>query len=184
MYLLSDLHTMTSSGIAYLKKLEGLRLQPYPDGNGWSIGYGHFIMPGEEWMMAGITKDQADAIFSYDLYYAEQAVSDTITATGSPQFYDGLMMFAFNIGADNFKQSQLAALVNDPTKTDAQIRMLWNNTWVGSPPKQTLLDRRQNEINYAYTSIDPDQIVVTGSKSSSWLWLAAAGVGIYLISKS
>lgn len=162
---------MTDAGIAYLKQLEGLRLKPYPDGNGYSIGYGHFIKPSEQWMMNGITEAQADALLLQDLSEVEQAVSDTITIEGSPQFFDALMMFAYNIGADNFTTSRLAALVNDPTVTDAQLQMFWATTWVGSPAKQILLDRRQKEIYYAYNAIDPNTIVVTGKKSSSYSWL-------------
>ncbi len=185
--LLADaIRQMTATGMAFLKQLEGLRLKPYRDGNGYAIGWGHFIEPGEEWMMNGITQAQADAILLQDIATAEEAVSKTITVEGSPQFFDALMMFAYNIGADNFRTSRLAAMVNDPTVTDAQVQAYWATTWVGSPPKQILLDRRENEINYAYNAVDPDTIIVTASKSSSswgW-WIAAIAAGVYIHSKS
>lgn len=58
---------------------EGVRLQPYRDGTGpggtqlYSIGIGHQIRPGEEWMMNGITREQAQEIFQRDAQWAIDA---------------------------------------------------------------------------------------------------------------
>lgn len=177
---------MSSDGIAYLQQLEGLKLQPYPDGNGYSIGYGHFIKSGEEWMLNGISQHQADNIFYNDLDSATQAVNDTIHSNTSMAVWDALIMFAYNIGWDNFRTSTLAQMVNeqidpnDPAaqeEKDQRIYDFWLTTWVGSPAKQILLDRRLAEADYALGHRD-----VVAQKSNYW-WLLIP-VGLYLYSKS
>lgn len=183
MKLLAETFVMSDAGINYLMNLEGLRLQPYADGNGYSIGYGHLIKQGEEWMLNGITKQQAGDIFMSDLAMVENAVGDTITAQVARPYRDALMMFAYNIGWDNFRTSQLAALTNDDNVTDAQIQSFWATTWVGSPPKQVLLDRRKNEIWWAYNGEDEYQFDVTKKKANYW-WLVALVTGTYIYSKS
>lgn len=54
-----------------IKHSEGLYLQPYLDppgntNNQYSVGYGHLIKKGEEELMNGVTKEQAEQIFDKD----------------------------------------------------------------------------------------------------------------------
>tara|TARA_R110000823_G_scaffold314801_3_gene444685 strand:+ start:662 stop:1261 length:600 start_codon:yes stop_codon:yes gene_type:complete len=50
----------------YIKDNEGLELKPYRDASGYSIGVGHFIMPGEDFS-DGIDETQAKELFSKDV---------------------------------------------------------------------------------------------------------------------
>lgn len=46
---------------------QGGVLMPYRDGNGWSIGYGHRILPGEEELQQGITLQEAQDLRDRDV---------------------------------------------------------------------------------------------------------------------
>lgn len=162
---------MSDGGATYLQQLEGLRLMPYADGNGFSIGFGHFIESGEEWMLNGITQDQADSIFETDLRNVEDAINSTITAGLTQPEFDGLCMFAFDIGYTNFPSSSLARIIN-AGQTPKQIHDYWLTTWVGSPAKSILLARREKEADYAF----PD--TQSASAKFPW-WLLIAGYGTY-----
>ena len=138
-------------------------------------------------MLNGITADQAEDIFFSDLGYATVAVYETLTFPDWPtdNFYDALIMFAFNIGDDNFRSSQLARLVNSyPAITDQELYNFWLSTWVGSPPKQVLLNRRETEATYAYQDIDLTFTTIKKKTNYSWLWLLLIPVGMKALNKS
>ncbi len=176
--LADELVIMTDQGDEYLKQLEGLRLMPYPDGNGWSIGRGHFIQPGEEWMMYGITEEEADELYYNDIDLVTEVANEVLTnGIPSSSIFDALIMFGYNIGAYNFGKSQLVALVNDPSASEEEIIDFWLKTWVGVPAKEILLNRRKAEVEYAFGEVE------VKSKSSLW-WLAAIAAGTYIYSKS
>ena len=52
--------------VSTIKRNESLRLTKYPDGDGFSIGYGHQIKEGENFD-EGITEDKAEELFEQDL---------------------------------------------------------------------------------------------------------------------
>lgn len=169
---------MSDEGFNLLKQLEGLQLAPYSDGSGTSIGYGHQIQPGQEWMLDGITQAEADEIFADDVSYFEQVVNDYFydadgNATGAgldADMFDALVMFAFNIGGSNFAGSQLARMVNAGA-SNADIYNFWLSTWVGSPAVPGLVNRRQIEADYAFAQGEP---ATAKKRNYAWVLLPLA----------
>lgn len=101
---------MSAAGKEFLAELEGVELDPYRDPAGiWTIGVGHVIRDGEEWMRGGITKVQALALLDEDVRWAEEAVHSLGLDRPLEQHeLDALACFCFNIGARAFSGSTMA----------------------------------------------------------------------------
>ncbi len=149
---------LSPEGVALLKSVEELRLQPYDDQTGqdataWSkgatIGYGHLI-GRDEWdqYKNGLTEAQADALFTSDLSPFESAVGSSVTIGLQQHEFDALVILAFNIGIAAIKSSSVVKLVNDPAApTDyANLEAAWK-AWNKSQGKvmKGLDNRRQCE---------------------------------------
>jgi len=86
-----------------IKKSEGFYSTAYPDVKGYSIGYGHFIRDGEEYLLnAKITKEEAEILFAQDFERHKNAAVKNI-----PRFYehpkdvqDSLIDMTFNMGPE------------------------------------------------------------------------------------
>lgn len=87
-----------------IKKNEGLFLKPYRDAGGYSIGYGHFIKPGEESLMQGITKEQAEALFAKDFETHKNAAMGIPSFSEHPKYVqDALIDMTYNMGPGWYK---------------------------------------------------------------------------------
>ena len=121
---------ISDKGINLLKTLEGAVKQngkhmiyddqtgkaanpnaPLP--RGATIGYGHLIKPGENFI-AGITEACATEILRADIAAAERAVQNNINVPLMQNQYDALVIFAYNIGAKNFANSTVVKYINNP----------------------------------------------------------------------
>lgn len=89
-----------------IKKHEGLRLQVYTDTMGYpTIGYGHKLKPGEDYLKAGITKEQAEQIFAKDFEYHLNAAKKIPSFSEHPQsIQDALVDMTFNMGPAWYKK--------------------------------------------------------------------------------
>jgi type VI secretion system secreted protein VgrG len=130
-------------GVALLKAVEDLHLQPYDDQTGkdidqWvpgaTIGFGHLIAKAD-WATCkdGITEAAADALFAADLAPFEAAVGSSITVGLQQHEFDALVIFAFNIGERGFKGSAVVKLINDPKAVTAYANLeaawkAWNKS--------------------------------------------------------
>lgn len=100
----------STDGRNLVKQLEGLRLEAYPDGDSYSIGYGHNGVPRG----TRITQEQAESLFDADLQRFESAVSSgTAGAPTTQGQFDALVSLAYNIGVGAFNQSTLLRLHNE-----------------------------------------------------------------------
>lgn len=137
---------------------EGFSAKPYRDDMGGtpriehSIGYGHQIKPGEEWMMtATLTKAQAGQIFNQDLERFETAINKQIKVPIQQNQFDALLMFTYNLGEG--KLSKLSPLINaGRDSTEVASRMLQYVYWKGNPkggdkPFEPLVRRRKYEAD-------------------------------------
>lgn len=117
---------LSEKGITLLKQLEGCKLIAYRDSKGrWTIGYGHTGLdfgPGSRW-----SQREADDMLVKDVAWAEAAVNNLVKSIINQNQFDALVIFTFNVGADNFKLSTLLRKVNgsDFVGAQAQFRR-WN----------------------------------------------------------
>lgn len=94
-----------------LRRFEGLRLAPYlcPAGK-LTIGYGHVILPGEEWMNAGITQEEAEVLLLRDLAWALYAARNVGRVLTDRQTA-ALASLVFNIGREAWEKSTIRRYV-------------------------------------------------------------------------
>lgn len=93
-------------GRSFIKRTERLMLTAYPDGDGYSIGYGHFgAYEGQR-----ISKSEAEALFDADVKRFEDAVNRVTPNVRLQQQFDALVSFAYNIGEAGYESSTTARL--------------------------------------------------------------------------
>lgn len=132
--------SISSTGLALIKKYEGCKLSAYQDSAGvWTIGYGHTsgVNKGQT-----ITKAQADAFLKADCAAAENAVNSysSIYKWNQNQF-DALVSFTFNCGSGNLKK-----LLNSGKRTVAEISsMITAYDKANGKVLQGLVNRRAEE---------------------------------------
>lgn len=91
---------ISKKGIEWLKKAEGFERRAYPDSKGlMTIGVGHLIKPGEEYLLhKTLTDKEVNDLLSSDLALFEKEVNENIYFPMSQHEYDAMVSFAFNIG--------------------------------------------------------------------------------------
>jgi len=101
---------VSDTGLAHLRSFEGLSLDAYPDGGGWSIGYGHHgndVYPGMQ-----ITQQRADQLLKNDIERFDKSVQLLFQAAEEQEEFDAKTCLAYNIGINAFKDSTLLEHVN------------------------------------------------------------------------
>lgn len=101
---------VSRAGLELIKRFEGYRGRAarLPDGR-WTIGYGHTktARPGAE-----VSLDDAEALLIYDLLPVTQAVREHSHAPLGQNQFDALCAFAFNIGLEAFRGSDVLRHLN------------------------------------------------------------------------
>lgn len=77
-----------------------------------TIGWGHVVLPGESFTKP-ITREEADEILLKDLEWAKNAVHDLVDCDLTPNEFEALVCFIFNIGYGNFEDSTMRRLLNE-----------------------------------------------------------------------
>lgn len=149
-----ELRSMGPKGLDLTKKSEAYRGKPYNDPVGFcTVGYGHLIKKarcdGSEpaRFLPQISEGVATDLLREDMKLAEHpvlmAVAPEIELTQTQ--FDALCDFVFNVGARNFRQSQLLAAVNanEFHRVPDQFRR-----WVYASKRKLpgLVTRREREI--------------------------------------
>jgi lysozyme len=89
-------------------KFEGFRAVAYPDGSGWSIGYGHHgSYEGET-----ITKDEAMGLLNNDLKIALAAVNKLVTVPLNNNQKAALTSWTFNFNERQLRNSTMLEVLN------------------------------------------------------------------------
>ncbi|ODT85392.1 lysozyme [Phenylobacterium sp. SCN 70-31] len=120
-------HRVSRAAIELIKRFEGYRRHAaqLPDGR-WTIGYGHTLTAREG---AEVSEPDAEALLVYDLIAVQHAVNETLYAPIGQNQFDALCSFAFNIGLDNFRRSQVLKRLNAGAMVQAGCAMeLWRKT--------------------------------------------------------
>ena len=140
------MHT-SGAGTRFIQSFEKCNLAPYDDEGGKSsIGWGHLILPGEDFSQ-GITQDEADDIFLLDLTTkGENPVKCSVAVDLNQPQFDALVSLCYNIGAGNFAKSTLLKLLNAGNLDSASDQFpLWDHC--GGVVSKGLYARRIAEKN-------------------------------------
>jgi lysozyme len=115
---------ISQSGIESLKILEtGGKYYStwYKDANGYSIGYGHFKLPGDNF--DNINQSFAEQLLKNDLLKFENIINKAIKIELNQNQFDALVIFAYNTGRSS---SDLYTMINN--KVDIELIIRWWNT--------------------------------------------------------
>lgn len=104
-------HQVSRAGLSLIKAFEGYRRSAARLADGrWTIGYGHTLSAREG---AEVSEADAEALLMYDLL-AVSAALDELTYTPITQNqFDALASFAYSVGVDAFRASNVLLLVNE-----------------------------------------------------------------------
>ena len=145
------LRELSRTGIELIKSFEGIadgdpstvNLDPYLDPVGiWTIGWGHAIRVGNDFLRdkenkkrafalypGGLTMEQADTLLLADVLDKCRDVQSMITSKLNDNQYAAIVSFAYNCGSANLKQSTLLRLVNAGDFTAASGEFAkWNKS--------------------------------------------------------
>lgn len=117
-------HRVSRAALELLKRFEGYRRYSaqLPDGR-WTLGYGHTLTAREG---AEVSESDAEALLVYDLIAVQHTVNENVFAPITQNQFDALCSFAFNIGLDNFRRSQVLKQLNAGAAVQAACAMeLW-----------------------------------------------------------
>ncbi len=91
---------LSANGLKLLKELEGgFRSKAYKDAKGYSIGYGHFILPSETRLrVTEINESVASVMLKSDVLKAVNYVNGKKLTLNQNQF-DSLVIFVYNVGS-------------------------------------------------------------------------------------
>lgn len=141
--VVSDAHTRAIDLVA---SLEWFSAKAYPDADGYSIGYGHFIRSGDPYnAQSVISEEEGYALLEQDVAVAEQCVQRNVRVALTVGQQAALISFAYNIGCGAFHDSTLLRLLNDGDYDGAAAQFArWNKSQ--GQVLQALVERRQTEL--------------------------------------
>lgn len=148
----SNFFKIYNESLQTLKEFEGLRLVPYQDSRGYSIGYGHFIKNYESFTI--ISEEKAEALLRVDF---ESAISSIERLTefnryDNPEKVLALAHFIFQFGEGSFANSTLLKnIVNDKAINNEIVR--WTHVTINGEKKSlpSLEKRRKYELELFYS---------------------------------
>lgn len=138
---------LSDNALNVIERFEGFSPKPYPDAQGFSIGYGHFIKPGESFTT--ITRDHARDLLRNDAIIAANAVKTFVKVPLTQNQFDALTSFVYNVGVNAFKTSTLLRKLNAGNYSEAAEQFsIWNKATVPGMGKivvSALTNRRSGE---------------------------------------
>ena len=125
----------SEAGKKFIKLKEGLKLETYKcSSNVSTIGYGHTGSDVHAGMK--ITVEEAERLFSMDLYVHENNVNKLVKVPLTQGQFDALVSLEFNIGYGSFRSSSILRLVNDKRYDEACKRFLFENPNAKTPEEK------------------------------------------------
>ena len=129
-------------GTDILKYFEGCRLEAYQDSVGvWTIGYGHTkgVTPSMT-----ITQEEAEQMLLTELEEYEGYIENMVAVPLTQNQFDALVVWVYNLGPTNFKNSTLLKELNSGNYYAASNELLtWNKA--GGKVLAGLVKRREAE---------------------------------------
>lgn len=148
---MSEAANVTNAGDPYqvalgmIAKFEGFSAHAYPDADGFSIGYGHFITPDDPYdANSTISESDAWSLLEQDAQGAQSCVSSSVSVPLTTNQQAALISFVYNVGCGNFRSSTLLRLLNAGDYAGASSQFtVWNKS--NGQVIQALIDRRASE---------------------------------------
>lgn len=101
---------VSRNGVALIKSFEGFRPHAVRRSDGrWVIGYGHTASAREG---ASVSAADAELLLQYDLIPVVRAIGEAVTARLNQHQFDALASFAFSVGIERFRISDVLVLTN------------------------------------------------------------------------
>lgn len=122
--------TATRAALDLIQSFEGFRARAarLPAG-GFTIGFGHTATARDG---GHITREQAEQLLLWDLRAVEDAIRRAVHAPLSQNQFDALVSFVFNIGIENFLNSDALRHINQGEPVAAALSMgLWRRGMSG-----------------------------------------------------
>ena len=152
---------VSAEGLELLRDLEGIEREVYRDSAGLpTIGCGHLLTRDElhsgkiqcgdqviRWKDGPLSDAEIDALLNEDTGWAEACVEACVRVQLTQNQYDALVLFAYNVGPNAFRESTLCRLLNhgDYAAVPEQMRR-W--TKAGGQVIRGLQVRREREIEH------------------------------------
>jgi lysozyme len=117
-------HQVSRTAIELIKRFEGYRRNAaqLPDGR-WTIGYGHTLTARQG---AEVSEADAEALLLYDMIGVAHTVSELTYASLTRNQFDAMCAFAFSIGLEAFRGSDVLKRVNEGALIQAAFALeLW-----------------------------------------------------------
>lgn len=160
---------LSDNGRSLIKSFEGFSSKAYPDADGWSIGYGHFLGKDPSLASRTITTAEADQLFDQDVSKFEAAVS-VITPQALQHEFDAFTSLAYNIGTGAFSSSTAAKRHNAGDKAGAAEALQWFTKSQGKD-LPVLVKRRAKEASvYLHGFTAPGSFPVPAPQQSIPGW--------------
>ena len=121
---MSPSQQVSRAAIELIERFEGYRRKAarLPDGR-WTIGYGHTLSAREG---AEVSQADAEALLIYDLMGVAREVDALVYAELTQPQFDALCAFAFSVGLDAFRGSDVLKRVNEGAHARAAFALeLW-----------------------------------------------------------
>lgn len=133
----------SEKGINLIKQLEGFSSRWYKDADSYSIGYGHFKLPSDNF--DNINKSFADELLHKDVIDAENKVNNAIKIDLNPDQFDALVVWAYNTGKGS---SDLFNMINRGDNIESIVKW-WKSHYITSLGKTipALIVRRKLEAD-------------------------------------
>lgn len=114
---------ISDAGINLIANFEQFSPLPVPDGSKMQVGFGHDILPDENFL-EGVTRDVALALLHKDATHAATCVNDYVTVDLTQNQFDALCSLCYNIGGHAFQNSTLVKMLNNGQFNEAAEQFL------------------------------------------------------------
>lgn len=141
----SDKDVAYSKALDMIAGFESFSAKAYPDADGFSIGYGHFIREGDPYDATSvISESDAWTLLEQDGRGAQNCVAANVTVPLTSNQEAALISLTYNIGCGAFRSSTMLQKVNASDFAGAAAEFSrWTHS--GGQVLQALVDRRAQE---------------------------------------
>lgn len=116
--LIMMVKSVSNSGLKFLASIEGFSAMPYKDAQGYSVGFGHFILPSDSFVYP-MDKSQGYDLLYQDVTLATDKINSLVKVQLNQNQYDALTSFVYNVGGGAFAKSTLLKKLNAGDYTGA-----------------------------------------------------------------